>query len=346
MTISQAGPFSRISVVVPVSSRHDDPESLFHHYRNALSGLHAELEFIYVVDGASARVGEALGDLQSSGEAIRIIKLGRRFGEAAALSVGFRYCTGEAVLTLPAFHQVEAADLPQLIRRLQHADMVVGRRWPRIDSRFNRIQTSLFFRVARLLTRTRFQDFGCNVRAMRRKVCEEVMLYGEQHRFLPVLATHHGFRVVEVDLRQSPQDEFRRLYPPGIHVRRMLDLLTVFFLVKFTRKPMRFFGLLGTFTAGIGALYILYLLFERLFLDMPLADRPALLLSSLLVVLGVQVFAMGLIGELIIYTHARQVQEYAIEEMIGEPFASGDAQDVPLSDADTASLPREPGLTG
>lgn len=326
MTEAQVSSFRRISVVVPVSHRYDDPETLFHEYRDALSGLSAELEFVYVIDGAFPEVHQTLSALQADGAPLRIIKLGRSFGEAAALSIGFRYCTGDAIVTLPPFHQVEASDLPSLIHRLESADMVVGRRWPRNDSLLNRFQTSCFFGLVRLFTRSRFKDLGCNVRAMRPKVCEEVVLYGDQHRFLPMLAVHQGFRVREIDLAQSKQDGFRRVYAPGVYVRRTLDLLTVFFLIKFTKRPMRFFGLLGSFTAGAGGLYILVLVFQRLFLDMPLADRPALLLSSLIVVLGVQIFSMGLVGELIIYTHARHLQEYAIEEIVGEEIEPNDEE--------------------
>lgn len=330
--------FDRVSVVIPVTGRHDDPETLFGQYSQALRTLGADLEFVYVLDGPYPEVRAALDNLQAAGEPIRVISLGRSFGEAAALSVGFRHCAGDAVVILPAFLQVEPADLPRLVRQLESVDMVVGRRWPRSDSRFNRLQTSLFFGLVSALTRSRFKDIGCGVRAMRRQVCEEVVLYGDQHRFLPMLAAHRGFRVAEVNLAQSPRDGFRRVHAPGIYVRRLLDLLTVFFLVKFTRKPMRFFGLVGTCTAGAGVLYLLYLLFERLVLGVPLADRPALLLSSLLVVLGVQVFAMGLIGELIIYTHARQMQEYAIAETIGDMPSDTDTE-APGTDSPDTPLP-------
>ena len=342
MTMAQEHSFRRVSVVIPVCNRHDDPEALFSAYRGGLSGLGVELEFIYVIDGAFPDVYDALKALRSNGAQIRIIKLAKSFGEAAALSVGFRYATGDAILTLPAFHQVEPSELPKLVQRLESADMVVGRRWPRSDSGLNRFQTAFFSRLVRMLTRSGFQDLGCNARAMRPEVCEEVLMYGEQHRFLPILAVHKGFRVAEIDLAQSELDGFRRVYAPGLYVRRMLDLLTVFFLVKFTKRPMRFFGLLGASMAGAGGLYILLLVFQRLFLEMPLADRPALLLSSLIVVLGVQVFAMGLIGELIIYTHARQLQEYAIEETVGGEAAPAPDADSQVSREQAAGSGAEP----
>lgn len=324
MTAQQGTGFRSLSVVVPVSGRYDDPRELYTAYRDALCGRDMAVEFIYVIDGAYPKTFEVLAGLQAEGEPIRIVMLARHFGEATALSVGFHHAGGDALLTLPAFHQVDAAELPRLVDALAAADMVVGRRWPRADSTFNRLQTGFFSAAVRLLTRTPVHDLGCNVRALRRKVCDEVLLYGDQQRFLPILAAHRGFRVVEIDLAQSRQDGYRRVYKPGIYLQRAIDLLTVFFLTKFTKRPMRFFGLLGSATAGVGALYIVFLVFQRLFLDVALADRPALLLSSLLVVLGVQIFAMGLIGELIIFAHARQMDEYAIDEVIEHtPAAAG-----------------------
>jgi hypothetical protein len=144
-------------------------------------------------------------------------------------------------------------------------------------------------------------------------------LYGDQHRFAPLLADRLGFRIKEVDVRQSSKEKSWRVYPFGVYPRRLLDLLTVFFLVKFTKKPLRFFGLIGAGTFVIGGLIMLYLVIERLFFGSALADRPALLLSSLLVVLGVQIFALGLIGELIIFTHAKHIKEYTIDEVINLP---------------------------
>jgi hypothetical protein len=144
----------------------------------------------------------------------------------------------------------------------------------------------------------------------------ELPLYGDQHRFLPLLAARLGFRIGEVNVAQSRKEKFWRLYRPGVYPRRLLDLLTVFFLIKFTKKPLRFFGLIGAATFLLGGLLTLYLVIERLFFGVPLAQRPALLLSSLLVVLGVQIFALGLIGELIIFTHAKDIKEYTIDEII------------------------------
>ena len=130
------------------------------------------------------------------------------------------------------------------------------------------------------------------------------------------MADRLGFRVREIDVRQSPRDRHRGFYGPRVYARSLLDIFTVFFLTRFTKKPLRFFGMLGVVIFGFGSLVVLWLVVERLAFSMSLADRPALLLGSLLVVLGVQLFALGLIGELIIFTHASQLKEYQVEEVV------------------------------
>ena len=168
----------------------------------------------------------------------------------------------------------------------------------------------------RLSTDLKIHDAGCSVRAFAREVIDEIQLYGDLHRFFPVIAHRQGFRITELDVSQSEKDTHQRIYAPGLYVRRLLDLLTIFFLIKFTKKPLRFFGLVGTTLLSLGVVSSLYLIVERLFFDISLADRPVLILSSLLIVLGVQIIAIGLIGEIIIFTHAKDLKEYKIDKII------------------------------
>jgi len=305
-----------VAVIVPVSERYDEVHELYDAYKKALQSSGFNYEFTYVLDGDFPDVLGKLKKLQADGEPLRILRLGRWFGEATALTAGFENSRGNMILTLPAYYQVEPPELSKLLKEMHNHDMVIGRRFPRTDSRLNRLQTRLFNGMLNFITGTSFHDLGCGVRAFKRQITEEIPVYGDQHRFLPVLAGRQGYRVKEIDLAQSPRDKFTRIYQPGVYPRRLLDMLTVFFLVKFTKKPLRFFGLIGIATFSVGALIVLYLVAERLFASIPLADRPALLVSSLLVVLGVQIFALGLIGELIIFTHAKDIKEYTIEKIV------------------------------
>ena len=305
-----------LSVIIPISERFDEVTELYHAYRTALDTTGKQYEVIYVLDGEFPDCRAELEALRADGENITIIQLAKSFGEATAITAGFENSSGELILNLPAYHQVEPAEIPKLLAGMDGNDMVIARRWPRVDSGLNQFQTKAFHFFANALTESRFRDLGCGARAFRRQVMVEVPVYGDQHRFLPVLAQRRGFRVAEVDVAQSTRDSFRRIYRPGVYPRRVLDVLTVFFLVKFTKKPLRFFGLIGTGMFVLGGLFLLYLVIQRMFMGMALADRPALLLSALMVVLGAQLFALGLIGELIIFTHARELKEYTIAEIV------------------------------
>jgi Glycosyl transferase family 2 len=304
------------SVIVSVSERYDDVRELYYAYKEALDKSGITYEFIYVLDGDFPQALSHLRQLQHEGQSIKLIKLARSFGEATALTAAFVNSAGGTVLTLPAYYQVEPAETSKILEEIRSHDMVIGCRYPRIDSWFNRLQTRCFNSLLRLTTGCSFRDLGCGVRAFKRQVMTEVPVYGDQHRFLPLLASRQGFRVQEVEVAQSKKEKTWRVYHPGVYPRRMLDLLTVFFLVKFTKKPLRFFGLIGIATFVVGSAIVGFLIIERQVFDMPLAERPALLLASLLVVLGVQIFALGLIGELIIFTHAKDLKEYTIEEII------------------------------
>lgn len=314
--VEASSPTLEVAVIIPVSGRYDNVVALYRDYKQALEASGRRYQFTYVLDGHFPDVLEQLCQLQEAREPVRVIKLARQFGEATALTAGFQNTSGDIMLTLPAYYQVEPSEIPKLLDEISEIDMVVARRHPRTDSRLNRLQTALFNWTLRTITGSGFRDLGCGVRAFKRRVAMEIPLYGDQHRFLPLLADRQGYRIKEIDVAQSSQDRFRRFSRLGAYPRRVLDMLTVFFLVKFTKKPLRFFGLIGATTFTIGAAITLYLVIQRLFFEVGLAERPALLLSALLIVLGVQIFALGLLGELIIFAHARELKEYTIEEII------------------------------
>jgi len=308
-----------LSAIIPVGGRHGDLAALYREYRSALAGFGANVEFIFVLDGPRPKAVEQIEQLLRAGEKLTVIELTRQFGEATALMAGFQRASAHVVVTLPAYYQVEASEIGKLVRALDSTDMAIGHRWPRAGGRFERARRDLFHGVLGKVTGQRYRDLGCSVRAFDRRVLAEISLYGDQHRFLPVLANRQGFRVVEIDVRQSPRDRFEGTYAPKEYVRRALDIFSVFFLVRFTKRPLRFFGMIGATLFGIGALLTTWLVIDRLILHHSLADRPALLLSSLLVVMGLQLFALGLLGELIIFTHAREMKDYKVDRIIEYP---------------------------
>lgn len=306
----------KLSIIVPVSSRNANVADLYADYKHGAQATGLSYELIFVLDGPHPDVAEGLRKLRERGEKFVTVSLTRATGEATALMVGFEQSHGELILMLPAYFQIEPTGIPTLVNALATSDVVAARRWPRVGGALERLRRSAFHNLLAWVTKLKLRDLGCGARAVKRKVLEEITLYGDQHRFLPVLAFRQGFRVTEVDVPQSPRDRNVKGYRVREYAHRFLDIFTVFFLVRFTKKPLRFFGMLGVSTFLIGAALVTYMVIERIFFDVGLANRPALLLSSLLVVLGLQLFAIGLLGELIIFTHAKGLKDYQIEEIV------------------------------
>lgn len=307
-----------VSVVIPISERNDDILELHGEYINAMSEIGYSFEMIYVIDGQYDRELEQLAPIARQSDKIKIIKLAKTFGEAAALNIGFENSKGDLILTLPAYFQVEPSELPKLVADISNNDMVIACRYPRTDSIINRFMAKAFHLILNLIAKSSFKDLGCGVRLIKRKVLDEIVVYGEQHRFLPILAIGRGFTVKEVNLKQSSKETYRRIYRARTYLSRLFDILTIFFLVKFTKKPLRFFGLFGSFMFVCGGGLFLYPVIERLFYGIAMADRPVFVIASLMIVLGVQIFALGLIGELVIFTHAKNTKEYNIEKIINK----------------------------
>lgn len=305
-----------VTVVVLVRERPEELAGLYREFAPALRGMGRPFEFIFATEPWYRELAEALEPLIEEGEPIRVVEAGERNTDAALVTAAAGKARGEVVVTLPSYRRVRPSALPELIRTLDEgADVAVARRWPRRDPWVNRLQGWLFHHLLQGIGGARFHDLGSGVRALRREVLDEVPLYGDFHRFQPLMAAREGYRVEEVRCEQHPEDRGTRLYGPGVYVRRLLDLFGVFFLLRFTDKPLRFFGLVGTALGGGGGAILLLMLVQRLG-GQPIANRPLLLLGLLLVVLGIQAVALGLIGEIIVHMHAtnRRRHPYRIAE--------------------------------
>jgi len=306
-----------VSVVVPVTERCDALDEIYRTHADILRTLVPAFEFIFVLDQGFQEAAQPLHALIDKGEPIRIIPLQRHFGEATVLMLGFQEVRADIIITVPAYFQTLPEGLRTVIRALNEGnDLVVTRRYPRQDPWTNRLQNRVFHFLIRFLTGVQFHDMSCSLRGIRKPVVREVHLYGDLHRFLPLLAYQRGFRVVEENVLQHPADCHTRVYRPGVYLRRLLDIMTVVFLFKFTKKPLRFFGLIGAGLFTGGFVVSLVLAIQKLLSLTALADRPLLILGVLLMVLGVQTASIGLLGEIIIFTHARKFKDYATQKIL------------------------------
>ena len=306
-----------VSVVVPVTERCDSLDEIYRKHADILKGIISDFEFIFVLDEGFEAAAQSLEELRDKGEPIRLIYLKRHLGEATVLMVGFQQVQFDIIVTLPAYFQALPEGISVVLYSLfEGNDLVVTRRYPRHDPWINRLQNRVFHGVINFFIGGRFHDMSCSLRGIRKSVVQEVSLYGDQHRFLPLLAHQRGFTIVEKDVAQHPADCHRRVYRPGVYLRRVLDIITVIFLCKFTKKPLRFFGLVGAGLFAGGFIISSILAIQRFLGLTELADRPLLVLGVLLMVLGVQTASVGLLGEMIVFTHARKIKDYAIRKIL------------------------------
>jgi glycosyltransferase involved in cell wall biosynthesis len=302
-----------ISVIVPVVERADDLMAVYRAFARELDDRPQDYEFLFVFDGRFTPPAELIA-LARETKGVKIHRFAREFGETAALRLGIERSQGDLVLTLPAYFQVQPEGMRLLLDAVASgADMAVANRSPRLDSWLNRMQSRAFHSIVGGVSEQRFHDMACGVRVMRRHVAEALPLYGDLHRFIPALALREGYRVDEVPVAQHPQDARIRVYRPGVYFRRLLDIAAFFFLAKFTEKPLRFFGLVGSVFLAAGGALSFILLIQRVE-GQGIANRPALLLAVLLVALGVQLIGLGLVGEIIVHLRAPHRRAYRVRE--------------------------------
>lgn len=310
-----------ITVVIPVHDERVEFEAILEQYGREFTKRGYTFEFVFVLDGAPDRLFEDLGRRRPDGVSVRLIKFNQPFGESIALAAGFKIARGRIVLSLPQYIQTDPADVQKILDAIDGgADVVTCWRKPRVDAALNRIQSWFFNSLMRLLTRTRVHDLNCLVRAMRRRVFEDVSVQGDMYRFLPVLAYRAGYEVAEVSIRhvkeQGGASVFGSLFGVGVYLRRILDIAALIFLTRFTRKPLRFFGLAGGGIFLVGLVTCLVLLVEFFAYGdndaTRLKNRTWLIFGTLLIVLGVQTFFIGLVAEIVIFTQGRNLRDYKV----------------------------------
>ena len=297
-----------LSVVVPLLNEADSLQPLYAELTASLACLPGvnTVELIFVDDGSTDGSGHVLAALFEADPRVQIIQFRRNFGKSAALAAGFAAARGAYVATLDADLQDVPGELGKLLAPLQRdeADLVSGWKTPRHDPLTKTLPSAIFNRAVRVLTGVQLHDFNSGFKAYRREVLDEIQLYGELHRYIPVLAHFRGFRVAEAPVQHRPRRYGYSKFGAGRFMRGFFDLLTVLFLTQYTRRPLHLFGLIGLLSFGLGFAINAYLAFIKLALDEPLGNRPLLNFGVLLMIVGAQFIVFGLLGEMIAH-HAR-----------------------------------------
>jgi glycosyltransferase involved in cell wall biosynthesis len=288
-----------ISIVIPLHNEERSIALLYDELDAALQPLAEEWEAVFVDDGSTDGSFAALTRLHARHDNVRVIRLRRNFGKATALATGFDNARGETIVTLDGDLQDDPAEIPRLLAKLDEGyDLVSGWKTHRRDPLRRRIPSRIFNWVTGRVSGLRLHDMNCGLKAYRAEVVHGMRLYGELHRFIPVLAHYRGFRATELPVNHRPREHGRSRYGVERYVRGFLDLLTVSFIGRYRHRPLHLFGGLGLVLGTIGFVVLTYLTILKA-LGHAIGDRPLLTLGVLLVVVGLQFFSLGLMSEML-----------------------------------------------
>lgn len=308
-----------ISIVIPLLNEEESLPELAAWIERVMKEHNFSYEIIFVDDGSTDASWKVINELKKKNNHIKGIKFRRNYGKSAALNTGFHETKGEVVFTMDADLQDSPDELPELYHMIKEGgyDLVSGWKKKRYDPISKTIPTKFYNAATRMMSGIKLHDMNCGLKAYSSEVVHNIEVYGEMHRYIPVIAKWAGFtniseKVVQHQARKYGKTKFglsRFIYGP-------LDLASIMFVGKFGKRPMHFFGVVGVFITMIGLLLLLYLSISKIFFGVPgIADRPSFFLGMLAVIVGVQLFIAGFLAELISRS-ATQRNHYSIEERI------------------------------
>ena len=322
-----AGPRRLVSFVLPVYDEEGSLEELHERIVSVMDGVGDDYELLFIDDGSRDRSFEVLRRLREKDSRVRVVRLRRNFGKSAAYSAGFDNARGDVVITMDTDLQDDPAEVPLFLAKLDEGyDMVIGWKHGGKGSFSKRVPSRFFNRVVTFITGIPLHDFNCPFKAYRSQVLREIRVYGELHRYIPVMAGAKGFSLAEVKIRNLPRMSGKSKFGAERYVRGMLDLLTISFITRFAKRPMHLLGTSGILACLVGAGTIAFFITAHFMYQLGLLvdsswvihDRPAISLGILLLVVGVQFFSLGLLGELLIARHgaAQGDRGYSIKQTL------------------------------
>ena len=290
----------KISVVIPVFNEQESIKELYMQISAALKNQ-KKYEIIFINDGSSDKSEKAIIDLSNEDKRVKLISFYRNFGKSAALSEGFKYASGEIIITMDADLQDDPNEIPNLINKLDEGyDLVSGWKQKRYDPWTKTFPSKIFNFVTRVLTGVKIHDFNCGLKAYRSSVIKSIEVFGGRHRYIPALAGQMNFSVSEIVVNHRPRIHGETKYGGSRIFHGFFDLLTILFLNKYTQQPLHFFGSIGLATFIAGFFVELMVIYYKFVLLEPFSKHIALLLLGvILIIIGIQFFSIGLLGEII-----------------------------------------------
>lgn len=318
-SITQQAPVS-LSIVVPVYNESESINPLYERLTAELNHLEQSYEIVFVDDGSSDGSFARLKALHERDPHVRVVRFRRNFGKTPALVSGFDVARGEILITMDADLQDDPAEIPQFLAKLAEGyDLVSGWKHPRLDPLTKTFPSRVFNAMVSATTGVKLHDINCGFKAYRRELIADLTLYGELHRFIPVLAHRRGFRVTEIPVQHHPRQFGKSKYGAKRFLHGFLDLIMVLFLMTYLRTPLRLFGTLGLLSTLIGFFVDLYVVLDRALpfgSHQPIHDRPLLFVGILFLIFGVSFILTGLQSEMIRHFAYRPEQEYSVRQVL------------------------------
>jgi len=300
-----------ISVVVPLLNEQASLEELYREITAALEPRGEPFEVVFVDDGSTDQSLDVLHRLHDTTSNVVVVHLRRNFGKAAALQAGFLEARGEIIVTIDADLQDDPSEIPALLAKLDEGfDLVSGWKTRRNDPLSRRVLSRIFNWTNAVISGVKLHDVNCGLKAYRAEVVQGMPLYGELHRFIPVLAAYQGYRVAEIPVNHRARQHGRSRYGFERYLRGFFDLLSVTFMGRYRYRPLHLFGGVGLLLGALGFIILLYLSMLW-FWGQGIGGRPLFFLGVLLMVVGIQFVSLGLLSELITSQHEERVDERA-----------------------------------
>lgn len=297
-----------ISVIIPFYNEEESLPILHRKLKSVLDKIKTEYEIIYVDDGSDDQGKKKLFE-ETKGDQVKILSQKKRFGKGRALETGFTESKGDLIIFMDADLQNDPDDLPSFVEKIKDGyDLVNGYREVRNDGVDKTLPSKIYNKLTTWLFDVRLHDINCGFKAIKREVLENISLYGDNYRIVPILAKNEGFKITEIQVKHHPRKYGVSKYGFWRMLFGFFDMSSHFFLLKYVEKPLHFFGTVGVLTFAVGALILAYLGIERLFFQELLYRRPVLFLGMLLVIVGVQIIVTGFIGELIVYLDRKKTK--------------------------------------